>query len=463
MKKKLLEKNLEKLSKQGALRFHMPGHKGKNILKKENWGALDFTEIPGSDNLHHPEGIIKTVQEKLACIYGSEEACILVNGTTTGLQSAIMGVCREGDSLLIPLNCHRSVFGGLALGRVRGVYFAPESDPLLGVGKRITVEQVKIQTQAHPEVKGMLLVNPTYYGTTSDVKAIAEHLHREGKILIVDEAHGAHLKFSTALPEDAVSAGADIVVQSTHKILGALTQSSLLHFQGDRVDRSRVKRFLSVLQSSSPSYLLMMSVENAVDEAFEKGAAIFGEIATQWDHYQTIGDQGQLLTLYTPEDGSPYDKSKWLFHVGDHKGMAIDEMLRTEYNIQTELSGENHLLAMTGMGTTPEDLEQLMKVVEAINHKIPIRHLENPTQPIKLEIDYEESIPIWEALYNKDSQRIPLEEAENKIAADFVIPYPPGIPVLLPGMYITREMIAYLQSIEGEIIGIDGGIPVIKE
>lgn len=448
---------MRKLSDRGTLRFHMPGHKGKICFENENWATLDTTEVPGADNLHDPSDILLKVQEKLAEAYGSEEACILVNGTTTGIQSAIMGVCREGESLLVPLNCHRSVYAGLALGRVKGIYFEPEYDGQLGFGKRVTVEQVEEKLREHPEVKGMILVNPTYYGTVSDVAAIAELLHKKGKALIVDEAHGAHLHFCDALPPDAVSCGADIVIQSTHKLLGAFTQSSLLHMQGPLVERSRIKKFLAMLQSSSPSYLLMMSVENAVDEACEKGEDVFKAIADRWDFYREQKGEGDCIALYTPEEGQLYDKSKWLFMVKDGRGTAVEKRLLTEFNIQCEVSAFNHVLAMTGIGTTPGELDRLMAAVAAMNKVCPV-FLELPAVESTGLWKHEEKYPLWQALYNMETGKMPLEDAAGSAAAGFVIPYPPGIPVLLPGSLVTEETAAELlrRQKNGEaVVGID--------
>lgn len=448
---------MRKLSDRGTLRFHMPGHKGKICFENENWATLDTTEVPGADNLHDPSDILLRVQEKLAEAYGSEEACILVNGTTTGIQSAVMGVCREGESLLVPLNCHRSVYAGLALGRVKGIYFEPEYDARLGFGKRVTVEQVEEKLREHPEVKGMILVNPTYYGTVSDVAAIAELLHKKGKVLIVDEAHGAHLRFCDALPPDAVSCGADIVIQSTHKLLGAFTQSSLLHMQGPLVERSRVKKFLAMLQSSSPSYLLMMSVENAVDEACERGEAVFKAIAERWDFYRKKKGEGDCIALYTPEKGQLYDKSKWLFMVKDGRGTTVEKRLLTEFNIQCEMSAFNHVLAMTGIGTTPGELDRLMAAVAAMNKDCPVF-----LEPLAVKSTglwkHEEKYPLWQALYNMETGKMPLDDAAGSAAAGFVIPYPPGIPVLLPGSLVTEETAAELlrRQKNGEaVVGID--------
>ncbi|WP_195269663.1 aminotransferase class I/II-fold pyridoxal phosphate-dependent enzyme [Eubacterium sp. 1001713B170207_170306_E7] len=465
MKKGLLYTRLKELSDTGALRFHMPGHKGKNCFDNENWATLDTTEIPGADNLHDPSDILLRVQEKLASVYGSAEACILVGGSTAGIQSAIMGVCREGESLLVPLNCHRSVYAGLALGRIKGIYFEPQYDARLGFGKSVTPGQVEEQLRMHPEAKGMILVNPTYYGTISDVAAIAELLHKKGKVLIVDEAHGAHLRFCAALPPDAVACGADIVIQSTHKLLGAFTQSSLLHMQGPLVERGRVKKFLAMLQSSSPSYLLMMSVENAVDEACEKGEAVFQAIADRWDFYRKRTGADDGIALYAPERGQVYDKSKWLLMVKDGRGTDVEKRLLTDFNIQCEMSGFNYVLAMTGIGTTPDELDRLMAAVADMNRERP-KVSEPPEAECVSLWKHEEKYPLWQALYNMEAGKLPLENAVGRAAAGFVIPYPPGIPVLLPGSLVTEETAAELlrRWKNGEaVVGIDheGMIEVI--
>ena len=290
----------------------MPGHKGRG----EAFALYDYdiTEIPGADNLHDAHGIIAQAQEKLATIYQSDEAAILVNGTTTGIHSAILGSCTSGAQLLVPINCHRAVFGALGLGRIEGVFITPEIEGNMGFAHSITVASVQQALAENPKIGGMILTNPSYYGTISDVQKIAETLHDQGKFLIVDEAHGAHLRFSDKLPQDAVTAGADVVIQSTHKILGSLTQSSLIHFQGSRVDRPKIKSFLSLLQSSSPSYPLMISVEEAVDAADEKGESVFNTIVAAHQEYCQSQNGQEPIILY---EGNPqvngYDRSKWLF------------------------------------------------------------------------------------------------------------------------------------------------------
>lgn len=461
MEKGILYTALKKVTDEHILRFHMPGHKGRG----NPWHLMDYTEIPGTDNLHHPEGAILKTEEKLAAVYGSAEARILVGGTTNGLQSAIMGACREGESLLVPANCHRSVYAGLALGRVRGVYFVPETDSVLGFGAAVTPEQVRQQLALHPEVKGMVLVTPTYYGTASRTREIASILHEQDKFLIVDEAHGAHLRFCEGFPEDAVSAGADLVVQSTHKLLGALTQSSLLHMQGTRIDRERVSYFLTLLQSSSPSYPLMMSVEAAVDAACEHAAEVFGRIGDRWEACYRHQDDQAAITLYGDPDGRSYDRSKWLFRCRGCRGTELERRLRQEFQIQCELSGADHLLAMTGIGTAVSDLDRLQAAVAALNGQYCADTA--PAAPAFVG-HYEEAVPLHQALFDSRTERVKLSDSVGRAAGEMVIPYPPGIPALLPGSRITADTAAYLTALyrRGEtVLGMtpDGRISVITE
>lgn len=471
-KKSIIKSELEKLNKNNTHRFHMPGHKGRG----DAFALYDYdiTEIPGADNLHDAQGIIAKAQKKLATIYHSDEAAILVNGTTTGIHSAILGSCAPGDQLLVPTNCHRAVFGALGLGRIEGVFISPEIDLNLGFAHSISVAAVRQALAKNPLSKGMILTNPSYYGTISDLKTIAAILHEQGKFLIVDEAHGAHLRFSDKLPPDAISAGADVVIQSTHKILGSLTQSSLLHFQGSRVNRQKIKAYLSLLQSSSPSYPLMISVEEAVDAADEKGETVFNSIVAAHQEFCQQQNGREPIVLYGgdhPEQD--YDRSKWLFWTRGITGAEVEARLSAEYGIQCEMSSANHLLAMTGMGTTRADLTSLTQAICAINKTI--RRDEKEPQPPRLwreQIDFTAAVqtemPLWEALAWEERCQIPLELAIGQLVGDFIIPYPPGIPVLLPGSRITAEMVVYLNDLldhQVAVVGIDANraVTIIKK
>lgn len=442
MKKNILRNKIDGLKKESHYSFHMPGHKRKKDTG--NFFDYDITEIPGADNLHDSRDVIREVQEKLAKVYGSEETSILINGTTTGIQGAILGTCNPGEKLLVPMNCHRSVFGALALGRVEGVFLPVEIHETYCFGKEISLEKVKDAIEKEPSIKGMILTNPTYYGTTSQVKEICDFLHEKNKFLIVDEAHGAHLHFNKNLPMDGVAAGADVIIQSTHKLLGSLTQSSLMHFQGNRRDVEKIKMFLALIQSSSPSYPLMISVEEAVDEAYEFGDTIFQRIIEAHKAYCKAQNPRDGIILYDPKQES-YDRSKWLFITKKITGEEVEKMLRDDYKIQCELSEKDYVLAMTGIGTAFRDIRALTHAIQEINEKT--KDLENRKKEkasnydIILNQKLNLVIPLWEGLYYEKKEWIPLSSGKDRIAGSFIIPYPPGIPMLLTGSQITEEII----------------------
>ena len=475
IKKSIIKNEITKINSYNKCRFHMPGHKGRG----EAFALYDYdiTEIPGADNLHDAQGIIAQAQEKLAAIYHSDEAAILVNGTTTGIHSAILGSCFPGAQLLVPINCHRAVFGALGLGRIEGVFITPEIDKNLGFAQSISVAAVHQALAENPQIGGMILTNPSYYGTTSDVEKIAATLHDQGKFLIVDEAHGAHLRFSDKLPQDALSAGADVVIQSTHKILGSLTQSSLIHFQGSLVDRQKIKSFLSLLQSSSPSYPLMISVEEAVDAAYEKGELIFNTIVEAHQQCCQNQDDQEPIILYggnAPDHG--YDRSKWLYQTRGIAGTEVEARLSAKYGIQCEMSGANYVLAMTGMGTSQDDLARITQAICDINttikrdlavekeQKTPLRLWEH----IDFTVAVQTEMPLWEALASEHRDKRALDMAVGQLVGDFIIPYPPGIPVLLPGSRISPEMAVYLNDLldhQVAVVGIDANraVTIIKK
>jgi arginine/lysine/ornithine decarboxylase len=475
IKKSIIKNELDRINSHNQCRFHMPGHKGRG----EAFALYDYdiTEIPGADNLHDAQGIIAQAQKKLAAIYQSDEAAILVNGTTTGIHSAILGSSSPGAQLLVPINCHRAVFGALGLGRIEGVFITPEIDKNLGFAHSISVASVHQALAENPKIGGMILTNPSYYGTTSDVKKIAAILHDQGKFLIVDEAHGAHLRFSDRLPLDALSAGADVVIQSTHKILGSLTQSSLLHFQGRLVDRQKIKSYLSLLQSSSPSYPLMISVEEAVDAAYEKGEVIFNMIVAAHREFCQNQNGQESITLYEGNDrANGYDRSKWLFQTRGIAGTEVAAQLSVKYGIQCEMSGDNYVLAMTGMGTTRADLARITQAICDINKTIRRDQSEDkelkPSTRFWENIDFtaavQTEIPLWEALASEHRGKTTLDMAVGQLVGDFIIPYPPGIPVLLPGSRISPEMVVYLNYLlehHVAVVGIDGkkAVTIIKK
>jgi arginine decarboxylase len=453
-----LDDALRAFSDRDRVRLHMPGHKGRGFAG----AGLDVTELSGTDNLHHPTGAIAESQRELARVYGSKAAHILVGGTTAGLIAAILAGAGEGDAVIVPSNSHRSVLTALTLGRIRGVFIDPVPDETLGFPGAVTPEQVARALLAHPDCRGMVLTTPTYYGTVSDTRAIAERLHRAGKWLIVDEAHGAHLAFGEAYPTDAVTAGADVAVQSTHKMLGALTQGSLLHRCSERIDGERLSAWLAMLQSSSPNYGLMRSVERAVAEAADRGAAVFGAIARSHRAAAEASRATDNLFLYAP--AGSYDVSKWLYGVRDGSGMAVGRRLRGQ-GIYCELETPRWLLALTGIGTTAGDLGQLVRAVAENNRRVDRPAEKRETETSLPAERFNQAWPLWRA-FGAAKRRVPLARAEGRISGEMLIPYPPGAPVALPGDRLTAPLIAYVQAQLAAgitVMGVDarGGVAVV--
>ncbi len=456
MEKSILKNHLKKIRPDSSGRFHMPGHKGR--IKNTSAYDLDLTEIPGADNLHDPHGIIGQVQEKMATIFGSQQAAILINGSTTGIQSAILAACQPGDELLVPLNCHRSVFAALALGRIQGRFISPSLDKEWGFARELRLSDLETACRLYPQAKGMVLVNPTYYGTVSDIQAITAFLHDQGKFLIVDEAHGAQFYFSSVFPQTALAAGADLVIQSTHKVLGSLGQTSLIHGQGSLLDWSRVRLFLGLLQSSSPSYPLMVSVEEAVDRSLEKGQAVFEAIKKRHLQFCKKKRGQETIELYDgSKDPHGYDYTKWLFLSHGPSGSELERRLRTDFGIQCEMSDHHSVLAMCGLETTLTDLDDLTQAIDRLNGQLGPRG-EKPCPPQEPKEDMTLGLPLWQALWSDKKEKMTLTAAKNRIVGDFIIPYPPGIPILLPGSRLTQDKLSRLEQMLASgatVVGID--------
>ena len=258
MAEHLLEK-LEEYSQSDYYPLHMPGHK-RNISHFGDPFRLDITEIDGFDNLHHAEGVLLEAQQRAAALYGAEESFYLINGSTCGILAAISACTKRGGRILMGRNCHKAAYHGVFLNGLKAAYLYPETDFVRGINGAVTPETVrKALREQHPEA--VFLTSPTYDGVVSDIRSIAEIVHKAGAILIVDEAHGAHFAMSPYFPESALSCGADLVINSLHKTMPSLTQTALLHVQGKRVDRERLKMYLGIYQSSSPSYVLMAGMD----------------------------------------------------------------------------------------------------------------------------------------------------------------------------------------------------------
>lgn len=447
---------LETYGESDIYPYHMPGH------KRHPWGELpqdmylrDITEIDGFDNLHQPEGILRSLQEKAAVLYGSEECYYLVNGSTGGILSAVSGAVPFGGHILMARNCHRSAYHAAYLGKLRISYLYPSELTSYGILDAITPGQVQAALDQEPGIQAVLLVSPTYQGRIADIRQIAGIVHRKGIPLIVDEAHGAHLGLAEGFAQNSCQAGADLVVHSVHKTLPALTQTALLHVNGPLVDRERVRRFLDIYQSSSPSYLLMASIDNALSGVVQQGEKSFADFLGRW---KEMGENlKQCRHLKFLPAGISQDVGKLLVCGKDIRisGRQFYETLLARYHLQMEMATETSVLAMFTVNDTQEGYRRLTKALLEIDRELesgdlgpdagslkegmPVRQPEAGNLPWEQAQSLSPGLPLAEA-WDMEKCLVPLEESVGRYAAGFVNLYPPGIPVLVPGETMTHML-----------------------
>ena len=448
--------------------FYTPGHKrgiGINPLLKQRWGAdvfgWDLPELPGLDNLHAPSGMIASAQALAAEVFGAQQTWFLVNGSTAGVIAAILATCGEGDKIILPRNIHSSAIAGIIHAGAVPIFITPEYDRELDIAHSITPESVKFALEQHPDAVAVMVVYPTYYGACGDLAAIAEIVHSYDLPLLVDEAHGAHFGFHADLPPAALSMGADLTVQSTHKLLGALTQSSMLHVNSNRIDRDRISRSLRLLQSTSPSYLLLASLDAARQQMALDGEELMSQTLELAKIARAKISQIEGLSVFELETTTPgckyLDPTRLTVTVTglNLTGFAADEILTDRLGVVAELPSMRHLTFIISLGNTLADIDRLVRaLVElATNHAqdkyLELRSIELPRILTSMAITPRQA----------DRARhlsVSIDDAVGKISAESICPYPPGIPVLIPGEIITSEAVDYLRQIldlEGEIVG----------
>lgn len=416
----------EKLKSYGAsdfYGFHMPGHK-RQMGCFENPFQWDITEIAGFDDLHHPEkdGILTRAQERASKLYGAEESHFLVNGSTAGILSAISGcVTREGK-LLMARNSHRSAYHAAELRGLRVSYVYPQFIKELGINGGILPADVENVLAEEEGIEAVFVTSPTYDGVCSDVRSIADICHRAGVPLIVDQAHGAHFPFSEYFPEDAIQAGADVVIHSVHKTLPALTQTALLHLQGDLADGERIRHYLSVYQTSSPSYVLMASLDACMELLEREGQELFTDYVQRLEGFRNSCRDLKTLRLAGKElEGfcgvQEFDRSKLLISTRGTRlgGERLSGLLRERFHLEMEMAAPDYVVGISGVADTEEGFRRLGLALH--------------------ELDAE----------NEKKKEFPQESrktdrSQNRISRTYVYVYPPGTPVLAPGDVVTEEM-----------------------
>lgn len=412
-------------SKGDVYPFHMPGHKRNLMNGLGSVYRMDITEITGFDDLHMPEGIIRESMNMVKEFYGTRESYYLVNGSTCGLLTAISASCQSGDQIIIARNCHKSVHNAIALLGLDPVYWEK--------GTRLPMND---------KVKAVVIVSPDYEGFVTNVASIAAQMQDRDAILIVDEAHGAHFPFHDAFPTSAIELGADMVIQSLHKTLPALTQTGLLHVCSPRVDLSKVQYYLSVYQSSSPSYILMASAEYAIDYA------IYYKVA--WERYVTLLRQyrkklTQLKHIRLVDfKGQGYDIGKIVLLVTNYNmtGLALAEVLRQQYKIEVEMAELDYIIIMTSIMDTQKGFERLYQALVNIDKGL-IRISDGPRKP---HYPKTEKVMLPKEAMEKETFEINYEAADCYVSGDYLYLYPPGVPLAVPGERINSEVIQCIQQ-----------------
>jgi len=431
--------------------FHMPGHKlGKGFPADflENIAALDLTEIAGTDNLHFPSGPIKEAQDLAAEAFGSKNSFFLVNGSTCGIHAIIMTICKPGDKLIVSRDCHKSVIGGLMLAGASPVYIRPEFNYDFGISAVVKVSEIENALRLHPDAAGVLITRPNYYGICSDIRAIAELVHSYGKVLAVDEAHGAHLKFHSALPESAMEAGADICVQSAHKTLAAFTQGAYLHVGSSRIELEKLKFYLRLLQTSSPSYIIMASLDVAREIMQRKGKEGLDQLINSIKGFKSKIEKGGLpVTCLSYVEGGETDITRLVINVRGlgRTGFETDRKLREKYNIQVEMSDLCNIVCITTPADSTQDLEMLYRALEEIAMARKDGFFTKYPEQLPIEIP-EQKLEPGKAMSSR-GEEIALNDAAGRISRCVITPYPPGIPLVCPGEIITSETVKYIYNI----------------
>lgn len=439
------------------LSFHTPGHKsGKGISTRFRQFVgpkifeIDLTTLDEVDCLQKPVSVIKEAQELAAEAYGADRSFFLVNGTTVGNHTMILATARPGDEVLVARNAHKSIITGLVLSGAIPRFFLPEFESSLGIMLNVTPRAVQAAIEANPGARVLVLTNPNYYGVAANLEGIIPFAKAKGLIVLVDEAHGPHFFFHPKLPPSALEGGADLVVQSTHKILGSMTQASMLHLKGSGVDPARVMGVLHLLQSTSPSYILMASLDLARMQMATEGGKLLGKAIELAEEARAKINRIEGLHCLMAEEvrragDFTLDVTKLTISV---KGLGLtgfeaSGILNTEFNIQVEMADLYHLLVIISIGDRRDDLKRLVSALEALalRYAKPGRRSSIPFIPPPFEGSL--LIPPREA-YFASSEYLPLRKAEGRISSDIVAIYPPGIPILVPGEEVTSSAIEYL-------------------
>lgn len=457
-KKAPLFEALENHVRRRAAPFHVPGHKQRaawsDEAAAERYAGLlpiDLTELSDTDDLHHPEGVIADAERLTADCFGAEESCLLVGGSTAGNLAMILGVCRPGDMLLVQRNVHKSIIHALMLAEARAVFLPPAIDADSGLATAPTTETVAAALRKYPEAKALVLSNPNYYGMSARLEKTIQEAHQRNVPVLIDEAHGPHFGRHPDFPRGALAAGADIVVQSAHKMLSAMTMGAWLHMQGDRIPRGAIRQHLRMIQSSSPSYPIMASLDLARRELHMRKEQCFEAALSVSRDVRSALQSSPFGVLEASSGGVEADPLKLVLF--DASGSLDGFRLQRELEVRgcvAEMADDRYTVLALGTGTRTEDGQALLaalgEIAKAFRLDERVREKAasaEPAQAISLGSEQMNSIPEPARLSRDafDTEPIALEQAAGRLSGEWVIPYPPGIPVLYPGETITADTV----------------------
>lgn len=474
-----LFENIQRFRQRLKAPFYCPGHKGGRSLPPElqGLGELDLNNLPDTDTLHCPNGPIREAEELVADAYGVDRSFLLVGGSSLGNTAAIMAVAGPGDTVLVQRNAHKSVIAGIVHSGASPVWLLPQWDHRFGIGHGLTATSVERAVLTHAHAKALIVLNPTYFGTVADFSAIAQICKRNDIVLIADEAHGPHFRFGCGYPIAAENAGAAIVVQSTHKILSGLSQAAVLHIVGERVEHARVQAALQSLQTTSPNFAILASIDLARRQMMQEGPRRLAAMLQLANNAHTRLDSIDGIQVLGPQHGFgkesgfyALDTTKLLIDTSQTgwSGADAQRFLNRRYGVQPELSAAGYVLCILTLGSTQDDVDHLIRGLEELSIRKPSRR--EDLQHVHKQAGYateqlpESAMTPREAFYSKQKS-IPLAQAVHRVSGEIITPYPPGIPVIMPGERFSQEIIELLVTVKRSgcpISAVDPSIATVR-
>jgi len=454
---------LKKYSKDGRHPYHMPGHKRNTDFDylRDLSAEIDFTEIDGLDNLHAPDGILLEAQRYAAEIYGADSSFFLVNGSTGGILSAIYSAAKGKKDILIARNCHKSVYNAVSLLNLRPFYLVPRVSEE-GFFLDITQDDIKSAIEKNPSVCAVVITSPSFDGVISDISAIAEICHNNNIPLIVDAAHGAHLGFLDSDIKSPVECGADVTIMSLHKTLPSLTQTAIVHVKSSLISAEDLQAAVAVFETSSPSYIFMASIDGCVHEMQNK--KMFLAWRERIKKIRQTAEKAENVHILTPNGVFAYDESKLIVTADGYSGEELSGILRKRFNIEPEMVAENYVLLMTGAGDSDEMTDALCDAIVSV----PQKNGQKQRIPEVFECPQAAMTPSDAAISEKE--KVSFADAAGRISADTIMCYPPGIPLLVPGEFISHELVEKITDLAEQGLNIltsrgsyDGTISVVKK